>query len=153
MHDAPSTSSSSSSTTDEPATPELKTATWRVLRRDPDTVAHVTRWNELKPITGSGEYGFHPTAKDLGEAYGVGDYLLVSCDTEARWYKSARSIIVAAQAYFYEPEPEPTPDRRAELEAELEQLAGVHPAGDDVAAARRRRVEAELAALDDEPAS
>ncbi len=80
---------------------ELKRQTWRVLKRDEATVAHVTRWKELEPLSGEGEYGYRPDADALGKAYGEGDYLLIELDPAA-YYLSARTMTVEAERYYHE---------------------------------------------------
>lgn len=78
---------------------ELKTQTWRVLQLDPNAVPAVTRWLELAPLTGEGEYGFRPSAGVLGEAYGEGDYIIIE---ERANYYSCDAISVVAEKFFRE---------------------------------------------------
>jgi len=83
-----------------PTEPEVKTQTWRVLRRDPDTIPTVTRWLEEEAVSGSGPYGFHPDATILGEKYGEGEYLILEASTVVPSYLSARSLKVVADRYY-----------------------------------------------------
>lgn len=82
---------------------EGKTMTWRVLRRDPDTVESVTRWIEQEPISGTGEYGFYPVASDLGEKYGEGDFILIEID---RAYPTVQMKTVVAERHYREAAPD-----------------------------------------------
>ncbi len=79
--------------------PEVKTETWRVLRRDEGL-----RWHELEPITGTSQYSYQPSATDLGEKYGEGDYIILKAGSAVPSYLSARTISVIADRYFREKE-------------------------------------------------
>lgn len=76
--------------------PELKTETWRVLKRDEDTVPSVVRWTELEPLTGEGQYGYYVSAEILGEEYGEGDYILIKDGP----LSTCRTVSVVAARYY-----------------------------------------------------
>lgn len=74
----------------------LRLETWRVLKRDEDTVPTVTRWIELEPLTGEGEHGYYISAEILGEEYGEGDYILI-CE---EGYATVQMVEVVAEHFY-----------------------------------------------------
>lgn len=84
--------------------PEERTSTWRVLKRDENTVESVTRWVELEPLTGTGKYGYWPNATKLGALHGEGDYLLLETRDGGKrlGFGSVMTMTVVSERRYYE---------------------------------------------------
>ena len=64
--------------------------TWRILRRDPNTIETITRWDELEPLTMP-----YADAAEIGEAYGEGEYLLIEQNSEYSYHSTLTMTVVA----------------------------------------------------------
>lgn len=97
--DTADTVASTETTTDDgqpAAEPEERTLTFRVLRRDENTIETVTRWIEA-PGALSGPY--HPTATEVGEMFGEGDYLLIEQGGRYSFCATYPMTVVAEKRY------------------------------------------------------
>jgi hypothetical protein len=88
-----------------PAEPEPKTATWRVFKHADEWLPNgATVWHEHQPITGTGTYGYWPTAEDVGKLHGVGEYLLLG---DGNAFDRVISVTVVSEVRYFE---KPTDD-------------------------------------------
>lgn len=77
-----------------PSAPELKRATYRLFKYQDDSNG---LWAELEPLTGEGIYGYYPTAQEIGELHGPGDYMYFQPDSYGISFKT-----VVAETHYRE---------------------------------------------------